>query len=288
MNGNERSMDPGSDPDTAPDLSKNGWPEKFARAVVRRGRPPLAKPKVSTTIRLSPDVIDHFKTGGRGWQTRIDEALREWIGPRGTPRASLAATSELWVGADPGGENGFGLAFLDASGKLRCHTVSSVDEAAGCILREGKPQGMGIDAPMWWSSGRGGGRKADGRIRCRYRIASGTVQSVNSLRGAATVGGVMLALRIREAFPLAGITESHPKALLSALDLDGPRFADRFGIAVNWSNDHERDAAIAAVCAREGLSGHWTTDLALDRHDSEQDPASYWLRPMHYYWPESL
>ena len=41
--------------------------------------PRVAKPKVSTTIRLSPDVIDHFKLGGRGWQTRIDQALREWI-----------------------------------------------------------------------------------------------------------------------------------------------------------------------------------------------------------------
>ena len=46
---------------------------------MRRGRPPSANPKVSTTIRLSRDVIEHFKAGGRGWQTRIDAALREWI-----------------------------------------------------------------------------------------------------------------------------------------------------------------------------------------------------------------
>ena len=68
------------DQDTAPDLSRDGWPEKFVKATVRRGRPPVAKPKVSTTIRLSQDVIDHFKAGGRGWQTRINNALREWIG----------------------------------------------------------------------------------------------------------------------------------------------------------------------------------------------------------------
>ena len=68
------------DPDDAPDLSQGDWPEKFAKVPVRRGRPPLERPKVSTTIRLSPDVIDHFKAGGRGWQTRIDLALREWIG----------------------------------------------------------------------------------------------------------------------------------------------------------------------------------------------------------------
>ena len=80
MNGNERSTAPDSEEDAAPDLSTGGWPEKFARATVRRGRPPVAKPKVSTTIRLSQDVIDHFKAGGRGWQTRIDDALRDWIG----------------------------------------------------------------------------------------------------------------------------------------------------------------------------------------------------------------
>ncbi len=80
MNGNAESTDRDFDRDTAPDLSADGWPEKFAEVPVRRGRPPLAKPKVSTTIRLSQDVINHFKAGGRGWQTRIDAALREWIG----------------------------------------------------------------------------------------------------------------------------------------------------------------------------------------------------------------
>ncbi len=79
MNGNERFTPQDFDPETAPDLSAGEWPAKFARARVRRGRPPLATPKVSTTIRLSPDVLAHFKADGRGWQTRINAALREWI-----------------------------------------------------------------------------------------------------------------------------------------------------------------------------------------------------------------
>ena len=83
MNENEHSTVGDSNPDDAPDLARDGWPEKFAKAKVRRGRPPVAKPKVSTTIRLSPDVIDYFKAGGRGWQTRIDQALRDWIGKHG-------------------------------------------------------------------------------------------------------------------------------------------------------------------------------------------------------------
>ena len=79
MNVNKRSTRHVSEREDAPDLSADDWPEKFARASVRRGRPPLARPKVSTTIRLSQDVIDHFKAAGRGWQTRIDNALRDWI-----------------------------------------------------------------------------------------------------------------------------------------------------------------------------------------------------------------
>lgn len=79
---NKDSMAKDFDPEVAPDLSTDSWPEKFAKVSVRRGRPPVARPKVSTTIRLSRDVIDHFRADGKGWQTRIDEALREWIGSR--------------------------------------------------------------------------------------------------------------------------------------------------------------------------------------------------------------
>ena len=180
--------------------------------------------------------------------------------------------NEFWVGADPGGMGSFGLACLDASRELRCASVSSVDEAAMRLVPKGKPLGLGIDAPMWWSTRRGGGRKADEKLRKRYGIPSGTVQSVNSLKGAALVGGAMLAFRIRQKFPCTRITESHPKALLYALKLDGPGFAERFGISTGWSNEHEQDAAVAAVCAREGFKGCWPTDLALQRYDSEQDP----------------
>ena len=39
-----------------------------------------APTKISTTIRLSPEIIAHFKAGGPGWQSRVNAALREWIG----------------------------------------------------------------------------------------------------------------------------------------------------------------------------------------------------------------
>lgn len=40
MRENDGSTAQDFDPDTAPDLSRDGWPEKFAKTPVRRGRPP--------------------------------------------------------------------------------------------------------------------------------------------------------------------------------------------------------------------------------------------------------
>ncbi len=35
--------------------------------------------KVQVTLRLSPDILNFFKESGKGWQTRMDEALREYV-----------------------------------------------------------------------------------------------------------------------------------------------------------------------------------------------------------------
>jgi uncharacterized protein (DUF4415 family) len=47
-------------------------------AAFRRGRGPNKAPtKKLVSLRLSPDVLEHYKAKGAGWQTRIDEALRK-------------------------------------------------------------------------------------------------------------------------------------------------------------------------------------------------------------------
>jgi uncharacterized protein (DUF4415 family) len=43
--------------------------------LVRKGRPPSDNSKKLVSLRLSPEVIDHFKAAGPGWQTRINETL---------------------------------------------------------------------------------------------------------------------------------------------------------------------------------------------------------------------
>jgi len=61
-----------TDPDNPP------WREEMlGPPVVRRGRGPQKAPtKVLTTVRLDADVLEYFRASGRGFQTRINEALR--------------------------------------------------------------------------------------------------------------------------------------------------------------------------------------------------------------------
>jgi uncharacterized protein (DUF4415 family) len=47
--------------------------------LLRRGRGRPAKPnrKVNQTLRLDPDVLDAYRREGPGWQTLMNEVLRE-------------------------------------------------------------------------------------------------------------------------------------------------------------------------------------------------------------------
>ncbi|WFS01665.1 BrnA antitoxin family protein [Rhizobium tumorigenes] len=67
------------DEDDAPDLSTPEWAAKIHATPVRRGRPLIDMPKTSTTIRLDADILERFRKGGPGWQSRINAALREWL-----------------------------------------------------------------------------------------------------------------------------------------------------------------------------------------------------------------
>jgi uncharacterized protein (DUF4415 family) len=45
----------------------------------KSGRPHSENPKIFTGIRLDADVLDSFKSTGKGWQTRMNNALKEWL-----------------------------------------------------------------------------------------------------------------------------------------------------------------------------------------------------------------
>jgi len=56
-------------------------PEIYAALVAKRprGRPKADTTKVFTAIRLDADLLDAFKSTGRGWQTRVNAALRQYL-----------------------------------------------------------------------------------------------------------------------------------------------------------------------------------------------------------------
>lgn len=77
--------DPENPPLTAEDFSRMRpahelHPDRVANELRRgRGRPKLAAPKRQVTLRLDQDVIEGMRAMGRGWQVRVNAALREWL-----------------------------------------------------------------------------------------------------------------------------------------------------------------------------------------------------------------
>ena len=45
----------------------------------RPGRPKAEHPKVPVTMRVDADVLDAIKASGSGWQTRVNEVLRDAV-----------------------------------------------------------------------------------------------------------------------------------------------------------------------------------------------------------------
>lgn len=58
--------------------------EKATQALMQRGRgrPPKPDKKVNQTLRLDADVVEAYRQEGKGWQTRINEVLRQHKPPR--------------------------------------------------------------------------------------------------------------------------------------------------------------------------------------------------------------
>lgn len=200
----------------------------------------------------------------------------------------MTSSDKFWVGADPGGAKKFGICVLDFEGFAQTSLVDHADQAVEFVadIVNEMPSGLGVDSPLWWSSGRSSDRMADQWLRLEYGLSGGQVQAANSLRGAALVQGPIFVQRMRDRHSDVPVTETHPKALLRALNIEGAAFFSRYHVTCHPRSEHERDAIVSAVAAREGFEGRWLRDLSLNRLPSEQDPSRYWLAPVHYFWPE--
>lgn len=61
-------------------------PEIAAQMVRKRGRPAGSKnatSKAQIALRIDADVLEAYKQGGPGWQTRMNDALRRGLGGAG-------------------------------------------------------------------------------------------------------------------------------------------------------------------------------------------------------------
>ena len=78
------NWDPDDDaPALTPELAARGRVSVGGKVIreatgtlTKRGRPPIGtRPKQQVTLRLSAEVIAHFKADGPGWQTRLSDVL---------------------------------------------------------------------------------------------------------------------------------------------------------------------------------------------------------------------
>lgn len=53
--------------------------ERATELLKKRGRPKKASTKLQVTLRISPEVIEYYRSTGQGWQSRIDKVLRDSI-----------------------------------------------------------------------------------------------------------------------------------------------------------------------------------------------------------------
>lgn len=83
MNANKPATPtPWTDPDDAPELTDAFFEqadEFIGTQLVRRGRPKAAVTKQPVKLRLDSEIIAAFRAEGPGWQTRMNDALKDWL-----------------------------------------------------------------------------------------------------------------------------------------------------------------------------------------------------------------
>lgn len=200
------------------------------------------------------------------------------------------------MGFDPGGFGAFGWAV--AAGDrfpLRLlghgtadHSRGALEAALACSVPE--ITAVGVDAPLFWSPA--SDRRVDQIVRkaiTQLGGPGGTVNAVNSLRGACLVQGMLVAMTCRQGVGCRlPITEAHPKALLWLVRKTAPAgvtIADVGDYVVGneseATTEHERDAALGAVSAFAMVSGQlgWRDLYNLESESVTplDPPPGYWM-----------
>lgn len=60
------------------EVSRLGDVQHSIRSI-KKGRPAIANRKQVISLRLDRDVLEYFKAGGKGYQTRINQVLADYV-----------------------------------------------------------------------------------------------------------------------------------------------------------------------------------------------------------------
>lgn len=77
--GEDRSPTHAEDSHRKNAVVSHSLPELREKLAARRRGAQKSPTKVPTTIRFDADVLAELKASGRGWQTRVNDAVRDWL-----------------------------------------------------------------------------------------------------------------------------------------------------------------------------------------------------------------
>jgi uncharacterized protein (DUF4415 family) len=75
-------------------MVNGGGYEAVRKALVAKRKPGQRGPQVAPTkqlvsVRYSPEVLAFFKASGAGWQSRMDDALKQWVSSQSKTRRRI-------------------------------------------------------------------------------------------------------------------------------------------------------------------------------------------------------
>jgi uncharacterized protein (DUF4415 family) len=73
---------------------KDVFPKQYAAWEKQRGRPPIETPKKAISFRLAADVVDGIKASGRGYNVRVERALRALLAKEGAVQDKVRALED--------------------------------------------------------------------------------------------------------------------------------------------------------------------------------------------------
>ena len=203
--------------------------------------------------------------------------------------------ADLYLGFDPGGDRRFGVALLDHE-HLSTSTVSTVADAISWAIGtcgSRRPIAAGIDTLLHWTTTKSGMRPGDLWLRGMYPADAKSVMAPNSLFGAMAIGGMALAIKLRQVWPEIELNETHPKMLVRALRNERYR-PETIDSAIRWfvncahcpawtpQGEDELDAALSAWATREGLADGWIDIVG------QGGELIFPAGPVRYLWPRAI